>query len=164
MTAPATLDVSVVVPLYGGEKTIASLVERVSSTLAQEGWSYEIWLVCDQPRDRSWEIAARLASERSDTHAIRLMRNFGQHPATLLGIRRAQGATIVTTDFILGVDGANMEMSKRMMDVNMMASNQPGARERTFEEYAALFSKAGLAQPPQLVKMRDLVSTVVTEV
>lgn len=98
MTAPATLDVSVVVPLYGGEKTIASLVERVSSTLAQEGWSYEIWLVCDQPRDRSWEIAARLASERSDTHAIRLMRNFGQHPATLLGIRRAEGATIVTMD------------------------------------------------------------------
>ena len=75
-----------------------------------------------------------------------------------------EGSQIVTTDFILGVDGANMEMSKRMMDINMMAANPPGAGERTFEEYAALFSRAGFAKPSQLVKMRDLVSTVVTEV
>ena len=75
-----------------------------------------------------------------------------------------EGSQIVTTDFILGVDGANMEMSKRMMDINMMAANPPGAGERTFAEYAALFARAGFAKPSQLVKMRDLVSTVVTEV
>ena len=46
----------------------------------------------------------------------------------------------------------------------MMAANPPGAGERTFAEYAALFSRAGFAKPSQLVKMRDLVSTVVTEV
>ena len=75
-----------------------------------------------------------------------------------------EGSQIVTTDFILGVDGANMEMSKRNMDINMMAVNPPGAGERTFAEYAALFARAGFAKPPELVKMRDLVSTVVTEV
>ena len=75
-----------------------------------------------------------------------------------------KGATIATTDFILGVDGPNMEMTKRLMDVNMMASNQPGARERTFDEYKALFTKAGIANNPELVKMRDLVSTVVVTV
>lgn len=46
----------------------------------------------------------------------------------------------------------------------MMASNQPGARERTFDEYKALFTKAGIANNPELVKMRDLVSTVVVTV
>ena len=64
------------------------------------------------------------------------------------------------TDFILGIDGAAMEMNKRMMDVNMMASNPPGARERTWAEYAALFDKAGISGKPRLIKMRDLVSTV----
>ena len=73
------------------------------------------------------------------------------------------GATIVTTDFILGVDGANMEMNKKMMDINMMASNPPGAGERTVDEYMALFAKAGIAATPELVKMRDLVSTVVAQ-
>ena len=75
-----------------------------------------------------------------------------------------EGSQIVTTDFILGVDGANMEMAKRNMDINMMAANPPGAGERTFEEYSALFARAGFAKPPELVKLRDLVSTVVTEV
>ena len=75
-----------------------------------------------------------------------------------------EGSQIVTTDFILGVDGANMEMAKRNMDINMMAVNPPGAGERTFEEYAALFSRAGFTKPSQLVKLRDIISTVVTEV
>ena len=75
-----------------------------------------------------------------------------------------EGSQIVTSDFILGVDGANMEMAKRNMDINMMASNPPGAGERTFEEYAALFARAGFAKPSELVKLRDHVSTVVTEV
>ena len=75
-----------------------------------------------------------------------------------------EGSQIVTTDFILGVDGANMEMAKRNMDINMMAVNPPGAGERTFEEYSALFARAGFAKPSQLVKLRDIISTVVTEV
>ena len=69
------------------------------------------------------------------------------------------GARIVSTDFVLGTDGANMEMNKRMMDVNMMASNPPGASERTWDAYSALFRAAGAAAPA-LIKMRDLVSTV----
>jgi hypothetical protein len=72
------------------------------------------------------------------------------------------GARVVTTDFILGVDGPNMEMNKRMMDINMMASNPIGARERTWADYAALFGKAGIKGTPKLIKMRDLVSTVET--
>ena len=70
------------------------------------------------------------------------------------------GAKLVTTDFILGSDGAAMEMNKKMMDVNMMASNPAGARERTVDEYFSLFSAAGIQAEPKLVKMRDLVSTV----
>jgi len=69
------------------------------------------------------------------------------------------GAKVVTTDFILEVDGANMEMSKRLMDINMMASNPAGARERTWPHYRGLFEKAGL-KGTSLIKMRDLVSTV----
>jgi len=71
------------------------------------------------------------------------------------------GAKIVATDFILGSDGAAMEMNKRMMDINMMAANPAGARERTVEEYMGLFPAAVItASKPQLLKMRDLVSTV----
>ena len=69
------------------------------------------------------------------------------------------GAKIVSTDFILGLDGPNMETSKRLMDINMMASNPTGARERTIDEYKALFLMSSLF-PMKLIKMRDLVSTL----
>ena len=75
-----------------------------------------------------------------------------------------EGAVIVSTDFILNVDGPAMEMNKRLMDINMMAANPTGARERTFQEYSALFKAAGLTAEPQLLKQRDLVSTVVVEI
>ena len=101
-------DVSVVVPVYGGESTIEQLVIRTTETLAAEGWSSEVLLVCDQPRDGSWAVAERLASECPGVTAILLRRNFGQHPATLLGIRRARGETIVTMDEDLQHDPSDL--------------------------------------------------------
>lgn len=95
--APA-VDVSVVVPVYGGERTIAALVERSGEVLARHGWTWEVILVCDRPRDDSWQVARGLAERIPGVRAIRLRRNFGQHPATLLGIREARGHTIVTMD------------------------------------------------------------------
>ena len=75
-----------------------------------------------------------------------------------------EGAQVVTTDFIIGVDGEKMESTKRLMSVNMLASNpqvQPrGARERTLDEYKLLFSRAGYENEVELIKMRDVVSSV----
>lgn len=94
----APVDVSIVVPVYGGERTIEALVTRTGAALEASGWSWEVILVCDRPRDGSWEVARRLAASSPGVSAVRLRRNFGQHPATLLGIRRAVGRTIVTMD------------------------------------------------------------------
>ena len=101
-------EISVVVPVYGGESTIEELVRRTSETLSGEGWSHEILLVCDRPRDGSWKVAERLANECEGVRAMLLRRNFGQHPATLLGIRRARGATIVTMDEDLQHDPSDL--------------------------------------------------------
>jgi len=73
------------------------------------------------------------------------------------------GAMLVTTDFVLNVDGTLMETHKRMADINMMAVQPPGAMERTFEQYASLFKQAGLTGQPKLIKMRALVSTIVVD-
>lgn len=94
----APLDVSVVIPVYGGERTIGALCEQLLGVFDAEGWRAEVLFVCDAPRDGSWAVARALAEAHPRVTALRLMRNFGQHPATLLGIRQARGATIVTMD------------------------------------------------------------------
>jgi len=37
-----------------------------------------------------------------------------------------------------------MELAKTLLDLNMMAANPSGARERTQKEYSQLFQMAGL--------------------
>ena len=78
------LDISVVIPVFGGEATLRTLVGRCVSALDIAGARHEILLICDRPRDGSWPIAQELARELDSVQAVLLRRNFGQHPATLL--------------------------------------------------------------------------------
>jgi glycosyltransferase involved in cell wall biosynthesis len=97
--APATNPhVSVIVPVYGGESTIGPLTTQLLDVFAAASQRCEVWLICDCPRDNSWEVAKALAEKHPQVYALRLMRNFGQHAATLLGIRKSSGRVIVTMD------------------------------------------------------------------
>lgn len=99
MSVPQELpEVSVVIPVYGGESTIASLAARLTASFEAASMGFELLLVCDRPRDGSWAVARRLAEADPRVSAVLLGRNYGQHPATLLGIRMARGTTVVTMD------------------------------------------------------------------
>lgn len=66
---------------------------------AQElGVSYEIILVDDRCPFNSWDTILKLAEANPNIVAIRLSRNFGQHPAIFAGLRQARGARIVVMD------------------------------------------------------------------
>ena len=67
------------------------------------------------------------------------------------------GAKIVGHDIVLGIGDA--ENTKIESDVTMMAMCS-GGRERTKDEYFALFQTAGITAPPRLIKLHDLSSVV----
>lgn len=89
---------SVVVPVYNSESSLGELVKRLTATLAGLDGDYEIFLVNDGSRDRSWEVVCRLAAGSPCVRGINLMRNYGQHNALLAGIQRAQHRIIITID------------------------------------------------------------------
>ena len=70
------------------------------------------------------------------------------------------GARLAVVEHVLGVSGPFMERAKAMMDINMMASNPSGAKERSVAEYEALFAAAGITAPATLIPMRDILSIV----
>jgi len=90
--------ISVVTPVYNGEASIAELCRRVGEVLPRVATQYEIILVNDDSRDRSWEIISELCSRSPAVRGLNLMRNYGQHNALLCGIRAAQYDVIVTMD------------------------------------------------------------------
>lgn len=59
---------------------------------------FEVICVDDGSPDDSWQILINLAAQYPRLRALRLMRNFGQHNATLCGIRLAQGEFTITMD------------------------------------------------------------------
>src|ERR1044072_3813368 len=90
--------ISVVTPVYNGEASIAELCRRLSEVLPQIAAEYEIILVNDGSRDRSWDVISELSSRFVTVRGLNLMRNYGQHNALLCGIRAAKFDVIVTMD------------------------------------------------------------------
>jgi glycosyltransferase involved in cell wall biosynthesis len=97
MAAPQTR-ISVVIPVYCGAVTITELVSRLEVVLSQEAIEFEVILVNDGSPDNSWEIIEDLCSKYPWVRGINLMRNYGQHNATLCGVRAARFEIIVTLD------------------------------------------------------------------
>ena len=90
--------ISVVTPVYNGEASVAELCRRLSEVLPQIATDYEIILINDGSRDRSWERISELSSSSANVRGLNLMRNYGQHNALLCGIRAAKYDVIVTMD------------------------------------------------------------------
>jgi glycosyltransferase involved in cell wall biosynthesis len=97
---------SVVVPVYRGERSIAALVAELEPLHSEPqatpaGFRYqvdEVLLVHDCGPDRSDQVLEQLQSRFPFVRAIWLSRNFGQHAATLAGMAAACGDWVATLD------------------------------------------------------------------
>lgn len=92
------MNVSIVIPVYRGEKFLVPLVSRIASVLPEVAENFELILVNDGSPDNSWPVIEQLAMDYPWVRGIRLMRNYGQHNATLCGVREAQYEITVTID------------------------------------------------------------------
>lgn len=92
------MKISVVIPCYGSETTIAGVVEEVVTTLKQRDNSYEIILVNDCSPDNVWKTIQELHAQNKNVKGICLAKNFGQHSALMAGYRYATGDVVVSMD------------------------------------------------------------------
>jgi glycosyltransferase involved in cell wall biosynthesis len=89
---------TVAIAVYNAEASLPELCRRLGGVLPRVATQYEIILVNDGSRDRSWEIISELSSQSPIVRGLCLMRNYGQHNALLGGIRAAKYDVIVTMD------------------------------------------------------------------
>lgn len=90
--------VSVVIPVFNSELTLASLVAQLAPVFERRQVPFEVILVNDCSRDGSWGVIAGLAAADARVRGIDLMRNYNQHNALLCGIRAARYDVVVTMD------------------------------------------------------------------
>lgn len=95
---PFSQAITIVVPVYNSESILPVLVARIESALHDVVPLFELILVNDGSRDRSWDVICDLASRHKSIRGVNLMRNYGQHNAVLCGIRLAAYDVVVTID------------------------------------------------------------------
>src|SRR4051794_24545017 len=87
---------SVVVTVLNEEDAVEELYRRTVAAL--DGAPFELVFVDDGSTDSTFAKLERLHGQDPRVRAVRLKRNFGQHPAMHAGLVRARGETIVTMD------------------------------------------------------------------
>jgi undecaprenyl-phosphate 4-deoxy-4-formamido-L-arabinose transferase len=88
---------SVVIPVYNAENTIADLVNEVNVQLS--GIQHEIILVNDGSKDKTSQICEKIAAENATVNYIELKKNFGEHNAVMCGLNFAKGEYTAIIDF-----------------------------------------------------------------
>lgn len=89
---------SIVSPVFQAEEFLDELVERIENTVKAITDNFEIILVDDGSKDKSWVIVERLAKAQTHIKGIKLSRNFGQHYAITAGLDQARGEWVVVMD------------------------------------------------------------------
>ncbi len=90
---------SIVVPFHNEEENVTALYARLKQVMEQVGESFELILVDDGSRDRTYKLLEEIAAVDSRVLVIKLRRNFGQTSALAAGFDHASG------EFILAMDG-----------------------------------------------------------
>lgn len=105
MSDPYVHRISVVTPVYQGERTLDSLAESIEPWTREfttpEGHHAivsEVILSYDRGPDDSGAVIRRLAVSKPWIRPVWLSRNYGQHAATLAGIASSGGDWVVTLD------------------------------------------------------------------
>jgi len=107
VTLPAP-DVSVVVPVYDEEESVDLLHDQLSLALRGTGRTYEVIMVDDGSRDRTFSHLQAIAASDPTVKVVRFRRNFGQTAALQAGIEYSTGRVLVFIDADLQNDPADI--------------------------------------------------------
>ncbi len=99
--------ISVVVPIFEEQDSVAELHRRLSAALRPMG-SYEIVIVDDGSRDQSFARLCELSRDDPNLRIVQLRRNFGQTAALQAGIEHSRGDILVFIDGDLQNDPADI--------------------------------------------------------
>ncbi|MDQ8180875.1 glycosyltransferase family 2 protein [Pelagicoccus sp. SDUM812005] len=93
------ISLSIVVPCYNEEGILEELLERVQRVAGEvAGGGFELILVDDGSKDRTWEIVESMGARHDWVKGLRLSRNFGHQCALTAGLEIARGECVFIID------------------------------------------------------------------
>lgn len=90
--------ISVVIPVYKSKDSLYILINELQNVLSTNNYDYEIIAVDDCSPDDTWQELISLKKRYNELKIVRLVRNSGQHNATLCGFSLSKGDIVITMD------------------------------------------------------------------
>ena len=90
--------VSIVIPAFNEELTIATTFDRLNRVLLELQVDFELIFVNDGSRDQTLPLLLRLAHDHPEVRVIDFSRNFGHQIAVTAGIDHARGDVVILID------------------------------------------------------------------
>lgn len=114
---PARVALSVVVPCFNEEDNLRELWRRVTDVCTETcDRDYEIVLVDDGSKDKTWELIHELTEEDDNVLGVRLSRNHGHQLALSAGLENCSGKRILIIDADLQDPPELLPKMMEMMD------------------------------------------------
>ena len=92
------VQISIVVPLYNEEESLPELMSWIDRVMQEHSFSYEVIMVDDGSKDKSWSVIEQLSSVYPALRGIKFGRNYGKSAALNVGFGEAQGDVVITMD------------------------------------------------------------------
>ena len=92
------MDISIVVPLFNEDESLPHLAEWIDRVMAEHGFSYEVVMVDDGSKDKSWSVIEDLHAKNPAYKGIKFRRNYGKSAALNVGFAAVEGDVVITMD------------------------------------------------------------------
>ena len=92
------MNISVVVPLFNEEESLPELCAWIDRVMQKNNFSYEVLLIDDGSKDKSWEVVEKISADNSNVKGIKFRRNYGKSAALNVGFAKAEGDVVITMD------------------------------------------------------------------
>jgi glycosyltransferase involved in cell wall biosynthesis len=92
------MNISVVVPLFNEDESLPELCAWIDKVMQKNNFTYEVLLIDDGSKDKSWQVVEKISSENTNIKGIKFRRNYGKSAALNVGFAKAIGDVVITMD------------------------------------------------------------------
>ena len=92
------MDISIIIPLFNEDESLPELCSWIEKVMNKNNYSYEMLLMDDGSKDKSWSVIENISSKNSNIKGIKFRRNYGKSAALNIGFQKASGDVVITMD------------------------------------------------------------------
>ena len=92
------MDISIIIPLLNEEESLPELCLWIEKVMNKNNYSYEVLLIDDGSKDKSWSVIEDISSKNSYVKGVKFRRNYGKSAALNIGFKKAHGNVVITMD------------------------------------------------------------------